>query len=90
MVLQWLSIIICKDEKKVVIRGSFSDSVDICSGVSQGCRFAALLFLIFINDVSLQLRSEFLLFADDLKLYGAVGSKSDMVILQQDLDILLR
>lgn len=70
----------------VAVNGERSDSAVITSGVPQGSHLGPLLFSIFLNDVSQCFRdSSYCLYADDLKMYKAVGSPSDMVSLQDDL-----
>ena len=57
------------------------------SGVPQGPHLGPLLFLLFIDDIRQILQnSEFLLFADDLKIYKCISSISDSLSLQSDLD----
>lgn len=47
-----------------------SDRIDILSGVLQGLHIIPLLFIIFINDNGLSIEiSEFLLFAEDLRIF---------------------
>uniref|UniRef100_A0A0A9WLJ4 Putative RNA-directed DNA polymerase from transposon BS n=1 Tax=Lygus hesperus TaxID=30085 RepID=A0A0A9WLJ4_LYGHE len=61
------------------------------SGVPQGSHLGPLLFLLVINSVCTVLGGvEFLLFADDLKLYRTIESLSDCAVLQHSLDSLLQ
>jgi len=56
------------------------------SGLSQGSAVGPFLFIIFINDVTYCIiNSEYLLFADDLKISRSVNSISDSELLQNDL-----
>lgn len=75
---------------KVKIDNSFSSvSINAYSGIPQGTHIGPLLFLIFINDLTLAFKhSKCLLFADDLKLYFPIRDISDCEKLQTDLDTL--
>ena len=76
--------------QKVVVRGYVSHSFVPGSGVPQGSNLGPLLFLLFINSLAIEIKSsKRLLFADDLKLYMAIGSIDDCVTLQGDLDRVL-
>jgi Reverse transcriptase (RNA-dependent DNA polymerase). len=56
------------------------------TGVPQGANLAALLFAIYINDIAKTIRSEVLLYADDVKLIKTIRSITDAHSLQRDLD----
>lgn len=56
------------------------------SGVPQGSNLGPLLFLIFINDLAEEIKSEKLFFADDLKIFLNITSYDDCTSLQNDLD----
>ena len=47
-----------------------------------------LLFALFINDLSDKIKTNCLLFADDVKLYNKIGSQLDAQLLQEDLTYL--
>ena len=59
------------------------------SGVPQGTVLGPLLFLIYINDIGLNIKFRIRLFADDTLLYATVSSEDDANTLQQDLDSLV-
>ena len=62
-----------KDRKqRVVLNGSFSDYSSIGSGVPQGSVLGPLLFLIYINDLEKNIKSNVKFFADDTMLYSIV------------------
>ena len=61
----------------------------VMPGVPQGTVLGPLMFLIYINDIGLNIKSRIRLFADDTLLYATVSSKDDANTLQQDLDSLV-
>lgn len=73
----------------VNISGVISRSIEVTSGVQQGSHIGPLLFLIFINDLCSLLHDvDFLLYADDLKLYRSVNCFDDYLLLQDNVDII--
>ena len=55
----------------------------------QGTVLGPLLFLLYINDIGLQITLELGLFADDSVLYGVVNNISSVEMLQSDLNKLV-
>ena len=56
-------------KQRVVLNGSFSDYSVIESGVPQGSVLGPLLFLIYINDLEKNIKSNIKFFADDTMLF---------------------
>ena len=76
-------------KQRVVLNGSYSDYSDIESGVPQGSVLSPLLFLVYINDLEWNIKSNIKLFADDTMLFCIVKnpemSANDM---NHDLDVI--
>jgi len=77
-------------EQRVCIDGSSSDWIKVLSGVPQGSVLGPILFLVYINDVDLEVENDILKFADDTKLYGIVTNIAQAESMQQDLNGLIR
>ena len=50
---------------RVGVRGSFSDWIQVLSGVPQGSVLGPLLFLLFVNDLPEWIMGNLKMFADD-------------------------
>ena len=57
----------------------------VITGITQGTVLGPLLFLLYINDLPLNVRSQVWLFAEDCALYRPINSSEDQEVLQQDL-----
>ena len=73
-VIAWIKSFVSHREQRVVLDGELSDPVDVTSGVPQGSVLGPLLFLLYINDISDQMRCQVRLFADDCVLYSMVDT----------------
>lgn len=85
-VLRWIENYLFQRRQCVVLNGKKSDYVDVTSGVPQGSVLGPLLFLIYINDISVGISSCIRLFADDCVVYRKIKSSDDVAQLQADLD----
>ena len=67
--LTWFKSYLSGRKQRVVIEGKFSPWGSIGAGVPQGSVLGPLLFLIYINDITENTKSNIKLFADDTTLY---------------------
>ena len=85
--LGWIECYLTNRKSHVEFNGILSKSIDACSGVPQGSHLGPILFLLYVNDVKYVFQNSlFLLYADDLKLFRAINSPFDCILLQNDLD----
>lgn len=88
-VLKWFRSYLAGRQQRVVINGQSSDWAPVNAGVPQGSILGPLLFLVFINDIVLDLNSSIRLFADDTSLYIVVDTpQSAALSLNSDLSII--
>lgn len=76
------------DRKLYVSYNGYNSNLYIAtSGVPQGSNLGPLLFILFINDLTTQIKCGSLLFADDLKLYATVSNVNDCLELQLNINL---
>ena len=83
--LRWLTYL-GRRKQRVVVGGKVSDWVPAVSGTPEGGHMSALLFSLFVNDLTSVISTNCLMYADDLKIFCLVNSQQDVLRLQQDVD----
>jgi hypothetical protein len=79
----WFQSYLSSRNSSVRILGKFSSFFSVLSSVPQGSTLGPLPFNTFINEICTKIHySNFLLFADDLKLYYVIKSAEDCKCLQ--------
>ncbi|KAL1447671.1 hypothetical protein WDU94_009866 [Cyamophila willieti] len=74
-------------EHRVCFDSGISKPYYPTSSVIQGSKLSSLFFSIVINEIGSSIRhSEYVLFADDLKIYKKINDRGDCVRLQEDLN----
>lgn len=85
--LGWISSYLDGRIQRIVIDGCVSDPINVTSGVPQGSHLGPLLFILYINDIGNTIQyTNFLLYADDLKIYSTISTLQDQLRLQSDLN----
>jgi hypothetical protein len=79
----WIEEFLHERTFTVKVREAVSQPAKPTSGVPQGTVLGPLLFLIYVNDLTIPLHSTCFLFADDVKIISSLSEGSQ---LQQDLD----
>ena len=84
--VQWFRSYLTNRTQTVRIKTYYSRDINVTSGVPQGSHLGPILFLIFINDITVFFKYvKAKLFADDLGIYANVRSLADAMRIQDDL-----
>ena len=88
--LEWFRSYLSGRLLQVKVNGFTSNLYCVDSGVPQGSHLGPILFNIFINDIADNLTSNYLLYADDMKVFRRIQSDVDMETLQEDINELYK
>ena len=86
--LHWINAFLDNHTQATSVNGQHSSWVDVTSGVPQGSVLGPALFLLYINDIQDNIKSNIRLFADVSIVYREITNPDDHIILQQDLQAL--
>jgi len=85
----WIQDFLYNRRQRVCVNGQFSKWHPVTSGIPQGSVLGPTLFVLFINDLPLNLKSDTYLFADDTKLFRKITNERDIELVQSDLNKLV-
>ena len=86
-VANWIESWLSNRYQRVVLNGHMSDWLPVLSGVLQDFVLGPILFIVYINDLDVNL---VLKFADDARVFSEVSSLDKAANLQSDLDNLYK
>jgi hypothetical protein len=91
-ILNWIREFLSDRTFTVKVNDSYSKSQPVLSGVPQGSCLGPLLFLIYINDLPLNIPPSITIrmFADDLKIYTTHNNDDKVIDLQNALNSIVR
>ena len=86
--LKWMSDFLLDRQMRTVIRGTASQYREVTSGVPQGSVLAPIMFLIYINDLGVDISngSYLNMFADDAKIQRKIQNENSCKELQEDIN----
>ena len=84
--LKWIDSLLCFRKQRVVVNGVKSDWAPVMSGVPQGTVLGPVLFCLYINGISSDIKSAIRHFADDCVCYCEIKDEEDTMKLQRDID----
>ena len=87
---RWINEFLANRTQRVVINGEKSQEGNVTSGIPQGSVLGPILFVIYINDLPANVKSQVKMFADDTKLFTRVDVPNNHETMQNDLDELVQ
>ena len=83
-ILNWIKYFLCGAGRSQVVNvnGEQSAPASVISGIPQVAVLDPLLFVIYINDILYNIKSEGLLFADDMKIFHSILTR-DITTLEE-------
>ena len=86
-IIKWLSSFVHNRLQRVVLIGASFHWAQVKNDLPQGSILGPLLFILYINDLPDNVTCEIKLFADDTKLYTTIKDTSNILLLQEKLDM---
>ena len=87
--LSWVKSYLDERTQRVVLNGKHSGWTPVQSGVPEGSILGPILFACYIADIPQHMKTNCIMYADDVKLFHRIQCHDDVKELQADLDRLL-
>lgn len=84
-ILRWFSSYLSERKQRVFNEGFYSTWKDTLAGVPQGSVLGPYLFLLYVNDIVDNIKSNIRLFADDTSLFTVIDNTDSLNVLTEDL-----
>ncbi len=85
-IIEWIKAFLSDRYQSVAVNGTYSNPVEVTSGIPQGSVLGPLLFVIYINDMPDNINSDIYLFADDTKIFNNTSQIENVKTIQEDLN----
>ena len=83
---KWIQKFLENRKQQVLVKGTKSDDSKFVSGAIQGSVIGAVIFLIFVTDMTQNVEADAKLLIDDAKVKDKIKTEDDVEKLQDDLD----
>ena len=83
-ILEWLKAFLNNRKQRVVLGDFISEWLNVTSAMPQGLVLGPLLFVIFINELIVNILNKMVLFADDTKILSRIINENSTKDLQED------
>lgn len=81
----WLESFLTNRTQSVCVRNSYSTQKSVSYGVPQGSVLGPLLFLIYVNDLFVNVNHKIIMYADDMTLLVTGAKKSELIKLSNEI-----
>jgi hypothetical protein len=84
--LNWFKAFLSNRTQRLILGNSISEWLMVLSGIPQGSVISTLLFIIYINDLTEDIKNNCKLYADDTKIITIKKNEDDVLNLQNNIN----